>query len=396
MRNVPAIRYGMAGGGEGAFIGAVHRLAARLDNEWQLVCGAFSSDAERNDRSGTAIGLTSDRCYSRFDAMIAAESALPLDERMEVLVICTPNHLHRSMAIEALDAGIAVLSDKPMALDLSDAQAIAEAAARSTAPYGLTMTYSGYPMVEEARARIATEAFGAVRRVDVEYRQGWLSTAIDREGHKQASWRTDPSCAGIAGALGDIGTHAFHLAEYVSGLTAERLCADLAVHVAGRRLDDDASILMQFAGGARGTLIASQICAGEENALRLRVSCELATLEWAQEEPNSLIIRHRDRPIEILRTAGPGNMASAVSRTRIPAGHPEGYLEAFGNIYQAFAAAVRECRKTPGPPGSTDWFPGVSEGLRGMAFVSAAVSNAKGMTRWTRIGSGTTGSGATV
>jgi len=371
------IRYGMAGGGEGAFIGAVHRMAARLDGEWQLVCGAFSGDDGRNRRTGDALGLEPARTYARFEDMIAAESARPEIERMQALVIATPNHLHRPMAVAALDAGIAVLSDKPMALNLSEALDIADAAARSGAAYGVTYTYAGYPMVAEMRARIAGGALGAVRHVAVEYRQGWLSTAADAEGQKQAAWRTDPARAGLGGALGDIGTHAFHLAEHVTGLRVSELCADLTAHVPGRRLDDDGAMLLRFAGGARGTLTASQIMAGEENGLRLRVACEQGSIEWRHDDANSLTIGWLDRPVETMRTGGPGVSAASAALTRIPAGHPEGYIEAFANIYRGFARGLR---------GEADaWYPGIEDGVRGMAFVAAVVENAGSDTKWTAI-----------
>ena len=371
------IRYGMAGGGEGAFIGAVHRMAARLDGDWQLVCGAFSADAARNRRSGETLDLDLARTYERFDEMIAAEAKLPESQRMQALVIATPNHLHKPMAVAALDAGFAVLSDKPMALDLGEALDMAAAAARSGALYGVTYTYAGYPMVAEMRTRIAAGALGAVRHVAVEYRQGWLSTPADAAGQKQAEWRTDPARAGLGGALGDIGTHAFHLAEHVTGLRVETLCADLTAHVPGRRLDDDASVLLRFKGGARGTLSASQIIAGEENGLRLRVACEQGTIEWRHDDANSLTLRWLERPIEIVRTGGPGVSAGSAALTRLPAGHPEGYIEAFANIYRGFAGALR---------GNADsWYPGVDDGVRGMAFVGTVVANAQGSDKWTAI-----------
>jgi predicted dehydrogenase len=374
---VAVIRYGMAGGGEGAFIGAVHRMAARLDGEWQLVCGAFSTDADRNARTGARLGLSQARTHDRFDALMASEAALPVDQRMQALVIATPNHLHKPMAIAALEAGVAVLSDKPMALDLGEALDIADAAGRSRAPYGITYTYAGYPMVAEMRARIASGDLGTVRQVAVEYRQGWLSTPADAEGQKQAEWRTDPARAGQGGALGDIGTHAFHLAEHVTGLRVETLCADLTAHVPGRRLDDDAAMLLRFVGGARGTLTASQIIAGEENGLRLRVACERGTIEWGHDDANRLTIRWLDRAVEVVRTGGPAISPAAAALTRVPAGHPEGYIEAFANLYRGFAGVLR------GEPEA--WCPGIDDGVRGMAFVAAVVANASGAERWTAI-----------
>lgn len=375
----------MVGGGEGAFIGAVHRMAAALDGEYDLVCGAFSSEAERSRRSGAALGLESERCYPDLDALLEAERALPAHERMEVLAIVTPNHLHAPAAIAALDAGFHVMSDKPMALDLQEAETIAAAVERSGKLYGLTFTYSGYPLVEEARVRVSRGDLGAIRLVQVEYSQGWLSQPLDREGNKQAEWRTDPARAGLGGCLGDIGTHAFHLAEHVSGLVVEELSADLTTHVPGRRLDDDVSALLRFEGGARGTLKASQIAAGDENGLRLRIHGEKGGLDWSQMEPNTLTVRWTDRPAEIVRAGGPGLAPSTIARLRTPAGHPEGYVEAFANLYRNFARAVREGRGAPSASGGETWFPGSEDGLRTMAFVEAMIENSGGTQKWTKV-----------
>lgn len=378
--NRQRLRYGMVGGGEGAFIGAIHRMAAALDGEWELVCGAFSSDVERARRSGEALHLAVDRVYSSLDALLEAERALPEDQRMHALAIVTPNHLHAPAAIAALDAGFHVLSEKPMALDLAQARAIAAAVERSGRHYALAFTYSAYPLVEEARLRVARGDFGVIRLVEVLYSQGWLSEAIDLDGNKQAEWRTDPARAGIGGCLGDIGTHAFHLAEHVSGLRVAEVSADLSTHVAGRRLDDDVSALLRFAGGARGILKASQVAAGEENALTLRIYGEYGGLEWRQMEPNSLNLRWRDRPMQVLRTGDPQLANAAMAMTRTPGGHPEGYIEAFANIYRAFAVAIH------GQASDTDVaFPGVNDGLRTMAFVEAVVANNGGDRKWTRI-----------
>lgn len=370
------VRYGMAGGGEGAFIGAVHRMAAAIDGEWKLVSGAFSTDPGRNHRTGEKLGVAPGRVQDSFDALLATELALPDHERMEALAIVTPNHLHAPMAIAALDAGFHVLSEKPMAMNLAQAQDIAAAARRSGRHYALAFTYSGYPLVEEARQRVERGDFGRIRLVQVEYAQGWLSAPIDAAGNKQAEWRTDPARAGPGGCLGDIGTHAFQLAEHVSGLTVESLSADLTTHVPGRRLDDDVAALLRFANGARGTLKASQIAAGEENGLKLRIHGEKGGLEWAQMEPNTLTLRWLDRPAETIRTGGPGLSPRTLDRTRTPAGHPEGYIEAFANIYTAFARTLR------GEPG---WFPGLHDGLRTMAFVEAMIANSAGDTKWTAL-----------
>jgi predicted dehydrogenase len=369
------LRLGMAGGGEGAFIGAVHRMAAALDGEWRLSAGAWSSDPARNARSGAQLGLDPARTYGSVEALLAGERALPEGERIDALAIVTPNHLHAPMAIAALEAGFHVFCEKPMAMSVAEAEAIAAAERASGRRFALAFTYSGYPLVAEARARVARGELGAIRLVQVEYLQGWLSRPIDSQGNKQAEWRTDPARAGIGGCLGDIGTHAFHLAEHVSGLRTEAVSAELTTHVPGRRLDDDVSALLRFDGGARGTLKASQVAAGEENGLKLRIHGELGGLEWAQMEPNTLWLRWLDRPAELVRAGGPGLDAAATALLRTPAGHPEGYVEAFANLYRAFAAAIRgegEAR-----------FPGVADGLRTMAFVEAMVANAAGEAKWT-------------
>ncbi|MDP5280818.1 Gfo/Idh/MocA family oxidoreductase [Sphingomonas sp. DG1-23] len=381
----PKIRYGMVGGGEGAFIGAVHRMAAALDGGYQLVCGAFSSDAERNRRSAAGLGLDSARAYPTLDALLAAEATLPEDQRMQVLAIVTPNHLHAPAAIAALDAGFHVMSEKPMALDLAESLAIEAAIARSGKLYGLTFTYSGYPLVEEARVRVARGDLGAIRLVQVEYSQGWLSQPIDRDGQKQAEWRTDPARAGLGGCLGDIGTHAFQLVEHVSGLTVEELSAELTTHVPGRRLDDDVAALLRLEGGARGVLKASQIAAGDENGLRLRIHGEKGGLDWSQMEPNTLTLRWLDRPAEIVRAGGPGLDPLTTARLRTPAGHPEGYIEAFANLYRSFGRAVRAGATAPPPRGTADWFPGITDGLRTMTFVEAMIANSAGDAKWTSL-----------
>ena len=374
------LRLGMVGGGEGAFIGAVHRMAAAIDGDWRLVAGAFSTDAGRNQRSGAQLGLDPARVHATFDAMIAHERALPDDERIDAVAIVTPNYLHAPMAIAALEAGFHVFCEKPMAMNLAEAQAIAAAAKASGRRFALAFTYSGYPLIEEARSRIARGDFGAIRLVQVEYLQGWLSLPIDTDGNKQAEWRTDPARAGLGGCLGDIGTHAFQLAEHVAGLRVESVSAELTTHVAGRRLDDDVSALLRFAGGARGVLKASQVAAGEENGLRLRIHGERGGLDWAQMEPNTLTLRWLDRPTEIVRAGGPGLGDGATALLRTPSGHPEGYIEAFANLYRAFAAAIR---------GDGDRrYPGVVDGLRTMRFIEAVIANAGSDRKWTMLDSG--------
>ena len=379
------IRYGMVGGGEGAFIGAVHRMAAALDGDYDLVCGAFSSDAARSQRSGEALGLDPARTYPTLEALLAGEAALPEDERMEVLAIVTPNHLHAPAAIAALDAGFHVMSDKPMALDLAESLAIEAAVERSGRLYGLTFTYSGYPLVEEARARVARGDLGKIRLVQVEYSQGWLSEPIELGGQKQADWRTDPARSGPGGCLGDIGTHAFQLAEHVSGLAVEQISAELTTHVPGRRLDDDIAALLRLEGGARGTLKASQIAAGDENGLRIRIHGEKGGLDWSQMEPNTLTIRWLDRPAEVVRAGGPGLDPSTAAMLRTPSGHPEGYIEAFANLYRSFARAVRAGATRPPARGTPGWFPGISDGLRTMTFIEAMIENSAGEAKWTTL-----------
>jgi predicted dehydrogenase len=376
------LRLAMVGGGEGAFIGAVHRMAAALDGDWDLVAGAFSTDSGRNTRTGALLGLDPSRVYPSLDTMIAHERALPVDERIDALAIVTPNYLHAPMAIAALNAGFHVFCEKPMAMSVAEAEAIAAAAQASASIFALAFTYSGYPMIEEARARIERGELGTIRLVQVEYLQGWLSQPIDIEGNKQAEWRTDPTRAGLGGCLGDIGTHAFQLAEHVSGLSVESVSADLTAHVEGRRLDDDVSALLRFEGGARGVLKASQVAAGEENGLRLRIYGERGGMDWSQMEPNTLTLRWLDRPTEIVRTGGPGMLDATSALLRTPAGHPEGYIEAFANLYRAFALAVRG---NGGP-----WFPGVVDGLRTMRFIEAVIANADSERKWTALDLGDT------
>lgn len=368
------LRLGMVGGGEGAFIGAVHRRAAALDGDWRLAAGSFSSDAGRNTRTGDALGLDARRVYPTLDAMIAGERALPAAERIDAIAIVTPNYLHAPMAIAALQAGFHVMCEKPMAMSVVEAEAIAAAVSASGRQFALAFTYAAYPLIEEARLRVSRGDLGPIRLVQVEYLQGWLSQAIDREGNRQAEWRTDPARAGAGGCLGDIGTHAFQLAEHVSGLRADTLCADLATHVAGRRLDDDVSALLRFEGGARGVLKVTQVAAGEENGLRLRIHGTQGGFEWSQMEPNTLTLRWLDRPAEQLRAGGPALAPSVAAQFRTPSGHPEGYIEAFANLYRGLAAAIRG-EEHPR-------FPDVGDGLRTMRFVEAVVANAASDSKW--------------
>lgn len=370
------IRWGMVGGGRGAFIGAVHRIAAALDGHIELVGGAFSSDPDRSRQSGADLYLDPHRCYGTYEEMLISEASLPPDQRMDLVSIVTPNHLHFDPAMMALRHGFHVICDKPLCLTVAEALQLQELVDTSGLILALTYTYTGYPMVKQARHLISSGALGRIRRVVVEYPQGWLSHAIETTDQKQASWRTDPARSGAAGAMGDIGTHAAHLLEYVTGLHIRELCADLHTHIPGRRLDDDGSVLLRLDHDALGLLYASQISAGEENNLRIRVYGESGGLEWAQMEPNSLIVRWLDKPVEIFRTGGPATSAAAQAHTRLPAGHPEGYLEAFANIYRnvALTLQARLAHQSPDPT-YTD-FPTVADGVRGMQFIAATVASA--------------------
>ena len=381
------IRYGMVGGGRGAFIGAVHRIAANIDGQIELVCGAFSSDPEKSRASGADLYLPPDRCYGSFQEMIAAEAKLPEGERMDFVSIVTPNHVHFPPAKMALEHGFHVLSDKPATFDLAEAKALQELVLKSRLLYGLTHNYTGYPLVKEARDLVQSGRLGKIRKVVVEYPQGWLATRIEASGQKQASWRTDPKRSGAAGCIGDIGTHAENLAEYVTGLRISELAADLTSFVKGRKLDDDGNVLLRFKGGAKGVLHSSQISVGEENNLNLRVYGEKGGLEWHQKEPNTLLVKWPDQPMQVYRTANGylGKNAAAASRT--PPAHPEGYLEAFANIYRNFAGAVRarlEKRKLPAGDPALD-FPKIEDGVRGMAFIEAVVASSKNNATWTKL-----------
>lgn len=374
---VSPIRMGMVGGGSGAFIGYIHRLAARLDGQIDLVAGAFSRDAENCRATGRELGLQASRCYADYHDMMRAEAALPADERMEFVVIVTPNHVHFPVAKAALEAGFPVLSDKPATLNLEEARDLAEIVKATQLPYALTHTYLGYPLVSAAQRIVADGGIGKVRKVFAEYIQGWLAVEVD---NKQADWRTDPARSGISGCMGDIGTHAHNLVEYVTGETMTHVAADLSIFVEGRRLDDDGSALFRMTGGVKGTLSASQVCVGVENGLSLRVYGETGGLEWRQEEPNTLIRTYADRPTEILR-AGQGYLPEDIqAQFRTPPGHPEGYIEAFANIYLEFADSLRlEKNKGAGVKA------GMGSALRGMAFVQALVDSSNTESSWTEI-----------
>jgi len=373
---------GMVGGGRGAFIGAVHRMAAALDGEIVLVCGAFSSDPVRSKASGEDLHLPPERVYKNYEEMILREKELPDGERMDFISIVTPNHVHYGPARMALENGFHVVCDKPLAFNMEEALELERLVTETGLVFALTHNYTGYPMVKQAKAMIANGDFGKIRKVIVEYPQGWLSTRLEENEDKQASWRTDPAKSGIAGAMGDIGTHAENLAEYVTGLQIKELCADLSTFVDGRALDDDGNVLLRFDNGAKGVLHASQICAGEENNLSLRVYGERGGIEWRQMEPNSLIVRWLDQPMQTLRT-GTGNLsAQAAAHTRLPGGHPEGYLEAFANVYRNVAFCLRAHLNGEAVDDVYRDFPSVSDGVRGMRFIEKVVESSNSDQKW--------------
>lgn len=379
------LRMGLIGGGPGSFIGRIHRIAAELDGEAQLVCGAFSSSPERSREAGEAYHLPASRVYASYAQMIAAEQALPAGERMDFAAIVTPNHVHYEPARLCLESGFHVVVDKPMCFSLDEAKQLKDAVARTRRLLAVTYTYSGYPLVKQARELIACGRIGAVRKIYVEYPQGWLSTDLEHGGQKQASWRTDPARSGAGGAIGDIGTHAAHLAEYVSGLRIIAINAELSTFVPGRRLDDDSAMLLRFDNGASGVLFATQVAAGEENNIRIRVYGDKGGIEWQQADANSLILRLLDAPMQVLR-AGCGYLDPiAAANSRTPPGHPEGYLEAFANIYAAFCKAVRDFERDPAVDCRNYDFPNVDDGLHGMAFVDTVVRSAQSDTKWTAL-----------
>lgn len=381
------VRMGMIGGGQGAFIGQVHRIAARLDGLVELVCGAFSSEPTRARASGRELGIAAERAYDSYEAMLRAELELPKSERMEFVAIVAPNHVHFPAAKAALQAGFHVLSDKPATLNLAEAKELERIVAKTGLLYGLTHNYTGYPMVKQARHLVRSGAIGKVRKVVVEYPQGWLARPIEGK-NKQAQWRTDPGRAGSAGCIGDIGTHAENLAEYVSGLQIAELAADITHFVDGRTLDDDANVLLRFKGGAKGILHASQIAVGEENNLQLRIYGETGGLQWCQQEPNTLLVHAEGKPTSVQRTGHDYLCAAARHAARTPAGHPEGYLEAFATIYRAFAqhvlARADAVADSTLPAEVTD-YPSISDGVRGMAFIEAVVRSAGRNAAWEQL-----------
>lgn len=380
------LRMGMVGGGVDAFIGAIHRIAANMDGLIELSCGALSINKEHAIESGRILFLPKERTYLTFEEMIENESKMPADKRIDFITIVTPNFAHYAPAMMALENGFNVVIEKPMTFTFDEAKSLQKKVEETGLTLCLTHTYSGYPMVKQARAMMKEGALGKIRKIYVEYYQGWLSKLSEREGNAQAAWRTDPKRSGKAGAMGDIGTHAAHLAEYISGLKITKLCADLNVVVEGRHLDDDGEVLLKFDNGASGVLIASQVAAGEENNLKIRIYGEKGGIEWVQQEPNTLIVRWLDKPTEILR-AGTGyqNILSsfATKNCRTPGGHPEGYLEAFGNIYHNFAQTLLAKMEGKTPTPEMLDFPGVEDGVRGMAFIDNVVASGKSDKKWT-------------
>jgi predicted dehydrogenase len=379
------LRMGMVGGGLTSFIGPVHRKAAGIDGEIELVCGAFSIVPGESKATGEALYLNPNRVYETYQEMFEAEKKLPADQRIDFVSVVTPNHVHFGPSKMALESGFHVVVEKPISFNLDEAKELQQLVSKTGLLLGLTHTYTGYPLVKEARKMVADGKFGKIRKVFVEYPQGWLSTLLEGTGNLQASWRTDPKQSGMGGAIGDIGTHAANLAEYITGLKITEVCAMLNTVVPGRLLDDDSSMLIKFDNGASGVLMATQVAAGEENNLNIRIYGEKGGLEWKQEEPNTMILKWLDRPKEIIRT-GMGYLSQdAKNFIRTPAGHPEGYLEAFANIYRAFSKAVRDYK--PGTKLNTkDYdFPGVDDGVHGMSFVQTVVESSKSNQKWTKL-----------
>ena len=368
------LRMGMVGGGTDAFIGAVHRLAAFMDNQIELVCGCFSINPEVSKSSGKLYFLPEERIYTTYQEMFEKESKLPEGERMDFVTIVTPNFVHFDPAVMALDHGFHVVLDKPMTFTLEEAYKLKEKLDETGLTFALTHTYSGYPAVKHARKMIADGQLGKIRKIFVEYPQGWLSSKLEDTGNAQASWRTDPKRSGKAGCMGDIGTHVHHLAEYMTGLKVTELCAELNVFVPNRLLDDDGAAFLRFDNGAKGVLMATQIAAGEENAIRIRVYGDKGGIDWEQMEPNTLRVKWLGQPMQVLRVGASLDSAVAAHNTRVPGGHPEGYLEAFANIYRNFALTVRARANGEEPTPEMLDFPGVDDGIRGMQFIETVVS----------------------
>jgi predicted dehydrogenase len=377
------LKMGMVGGGRDAFIGGVHRMAARLDGRIELVAGAFSSDAAKSRASGEDLGLDPSRIYPDYETMAAAEAKLPESERIDFVSIVTPNHVHFPPAKTFLEAGFHVVCDKPMTYDLAEAKALRDLVKSTGKVFALTHNYTGYPMVKEARELIRNGDLGKILKVVAEYPQGWLIQPIDAEGQKQAAWRTDPSKTGASSCIGDIGTHAENLGRYITGLEIDELCADFTTFVPGRRLEDDGNLLVRYQGGARGVLYASQVSVGEENDLSVRVYGTKASLEWHQEHPNELTVKYPDAPRKIYRRGNSYVSDIAKRFTRLPFGHPEAFIEAFANIYLEAARAIEAVKEGKSIPADVD-YPTVEDGVLGMAFIATAVASAKNGSTWTK------------
>lgn len=367
------LKLGMVGGGQGAFIGAVHRIASRIDGQWDLVAGALSSDPERARASGAELGLAPERCHTDFAAMARAEAASA--DGIDAVAIVTPNHMHAAPAIAFLEAGIHVICDKPLASTMEEARAISEAVARSGKHFILTHNYTGYPLIRQAREMVARGDLGDIRVVQVEYAQDWLA---EETSNKQADWRTDPTKAGAGGCIGDIGTHAFNLASFVTGLRTEKVAADLDAFVPGRKVDDNVHVMLRFEGGAKGMLWSSQVAVGNENALRLRVYGTRGGIEWAQENPNAMTFTRFGEPKQILTRGGAGATDAGLKNLRVPPGHPEGYLEGFATLYAEAASLIRGER-------AENVLPGIEDGLRGMRFIAGCIASSRADGAWTSL-----------
>lgn len=377
------LRMGMIGGGKDAFIGAIHRIAANMDGLVELVCGSLSINKEIAIDSGRSLFLPENRIYTSYEEMLEKESALPEGERMDFVTIVTPNFAHFAPAAMALEKGFHVVIEKPITLNLEEALQLKEKLEQTGRLLCLTHTYTGYPMVKQAKELVRNGTLGKVKKVFVEYRQGWLSKLLEREGNQGAAWRTDPKKGGKSAVMGDIGTHAFNLTEYITGLEVTQVCADLNTMVEGRQLDDDGSVLLQFNNGARGILAATQVAAGEENNLSIKIYGENGGLEWHQQEPNTLLLKWLDKPTEVLRAGSAYLSDIARHNSRTPGGHPEGYLEAFGNIYRNFALTLwGRINNTPVDSKVIE-FPSVNEGIRGMAFIDSVVKSNQSNEKWT-------------
>lgn len=381
------LRMGMVGGGTDAFIGAIHRLAALMDNQIELVCGCFSVNPEISKASGKLYYLPEDRVYETYQEMFEREAKLPEGERMDFVSIVTPNFVHFDPAMMALDKGFNVVLDKPITFTLDEALKLKEKINETGKTFALTHTYSGYPAVKHAKKMIADGKLGEIRKIYVEYPQGWLSSKLEDTGNLQASWRTDPKRSGKAGCMGDIGTHVHHLAEYMTGLKVTELCAELNVFVPNRLLDDDGAVLLRFDNGAKGVLMATQIAVGEENAIRIRIYGDKGGIDWEQMEPNTLIVKWLNQPTQILRVGTNLDSAIAAHNTRTPGGHPEGYLEAFANIYRNFATTVMAKMNGTEPTPEMLDFPGVEDGIRGMQFIDTVVkAGYNDSVKWVKFG----------